>query len=54
MVFDFLQPVSVSVEQFILKLSNQTLPANALNLHKKEKENLIHFMNALNSPVSNY
>lgn len=25
MVFDFLQPVSVSVEQFILKLSNQTL-----------------------------
>ena len=37
-----------------IKLSNQTLPANALNLHKKEKENLIHFMNALNSPVSNY
>ena len=25
MVFDFLQPVSVSVEQFISKLSNQTL-----------------------------
>ena len=37
-----------------IKLSNQTLPANALNLHKKEKENLIHFMNALNSPVSDY
>lgn len=37
-----------------IKLSNQTLPANALNLNKKEKENLIHFMNALNSPVSDY
>jgi cytochrome c peroxidase len=37
-----------------IQLSNQTLPSNALNLNKKEKENLIHFMNALNSPVSNY
>jgi cytochrome c peroxidase len=37
-----------------IQISNQTLPSNALNLNKKEKENLIHFMNALNSPVSNY